>query len=142
MSVFGQLHLSTTFMSILSLFRSPSVNRRRSSLLCSPHRTPGKRQSLRRSALILSAKKQMFIVTDMTNPEDEPRISQYTPAAEETAPQTERLSVPDDSAGVKCPTPSRRRSSKKSLKADLLAADASPTCQNKAETREPMDSGN
>ncbi|KAI9553990.1 hypothetical protein GHT06_019261 [Daphnia sinensis] len=43
---------------------SPSV-KRRSSLLMSPARTPGKRQSLRRSVLLNSAKKPVFIVTDI-----------------------------------------------------------------------------
>ncbi|XP_057374874.1 disks large-associated protein 5-like [Daphnia carinata] len=41
---------------------SPSI-KRRSSLLMSPARTPGKRQSLRRSVLLNSAKKPVFIVT-------------------------------------------------------------------------------
>ena len=46
------------------LFRSPSV-RRRSSLLNSPMMTPSKRQSLRRSVLISSAKKPVFVITDL-----------------------------------------------------------------------------
>ena len=48
------------------LIRSPAINKRRSSSVFSPVRTPGKRQSLRRSLLHgSSAKKTGFIVTEI-----------------------------------------------------------------------------
>ncbi|EFX72494.1 hypothetical protein DAPPUDRAFT_227521 [Daphnia pulex] len=60
---------------------SPSV--KRSSLIMSPVRTPGKRQSLRRSVLLNSAKKPVFIVTDIApaNPEEP---AEFTPGHKKT----------------------------------------------------------
>ena len=52
------------------LTRSPLVSKRRSSSVFSPVRTPGKRQSLRRSLLGSSAKKTGFIVTEILKGSD------------------------------------------------------------------------
>jgi len=50
--------------------RSPSIMKRRSSSVFSPARTPGKRQSMRRSLLLGSAKKTAFIVTELLKNSD------------------------------------------------------------------------
>ena len=54
--------------------RSSSPLSRRSSLLMSPIRTPGKRQSLRRSVLLSSAKKPIFTVTDIASQISDERV--------------------------------------------------------------------
>lgn len=56
---------------------------KRSSLIMSPVRTPGKRQSLRRSVLLNSAKKPVFVVTDIApaNPEEP---AEFTPGHKKT----------------------------------------------------------
>lgn len=67
-SLFSFILFLEPFIMIIFLFRSPSV-RRRSSLLNSPMMTPSKRQSLRRSVLISSAKKPVFVITDLPQKE-------------------------------------------------------------------------
>ncbi|KAK4008083.1 hypothetical protein OUZ56_013239 [Daphnia magna] len=64
---------------------SPSV-KRRSSLLMSPARTPGKRQSLRRSVLLNSAKKPVFIVTEIAPSDVEEPVKDDGAVSENVTP--------------------------------------------------------
>ena len=49
----------------------------------SPVRTPGKRQSLRRSVLLNSAKKPVFLVTDIV-PTNAEESTEFTPGQKKT----------------------------------------------------------